>query len=146
MKALHIKSTLLFALPCCLTVALMVGIATSDARAQLAVQPRLARTKGSAEGAQTAAATSTASIEVSKTASVSGQNVCGTIRIRNNGGQTVTVTGIADSLEVHFPKKTSTSLPAGSTIEWYKVANVPISLPGPIASGATAVIDYCFSL
>jgi hypothetical protein len=55
MKAQHIKSTSAFALSCSLTAAMMLGIATSDARAQLALQARLASTNGRTEGAQTAA-------------------------------------------------------------------------------------------
>jgi len=93
------------------------------------------------------AAVSGPSIDVSKTASVNGQNVCGVIRIKNTGAQPVTVSAIADSLEVHFPREAPpAALSPGSTPGWYKVANVSIPLPGPIAPRVTATIDYCFSL
>ncbi|MBI3834428.1 MAG: hypothetical protein HY287_08885 [Planctomycetes bacterium] len=85
-------------------------------------------------------------IEVSKTASVDGQNVSGVIRIKNTGAQSVTVSAIADSLEVHFPRDGVSSLPAGSTRGWFSVADVPIPLPGPIVPGKTTTINYCFSL
>ena len=86
-------------------------------------------------------------VAVSKTAIVDGQNVCGVIRVTNGGGQPVLVTAIADSLEVHFSRTTPPApLPAGSTANWFKLADVPIPLPGPIAPGETVVIDYCFSL
>src|SRR5262245_28425099 len=49
------------------------------------------------------AAVPSSGIEVSKTAFVSGENVCGVIRIKNSSRQSATVTAIADSLEVHFP-------------------------------------------
>src|SRR5205085_4082670 len=93
------------------------------------------------------AAAGTPGVDVSKTAFIDAQNVCGAIRIKNVGQKPVSVSAVADSLEVHFPKKVPPPpLPAGSTLQWFKVADVPIPLPGPIAPGATATIDYCFSL
>ena len=97
---------------------------------------------------QTAAAGGGPSIRVSKTAFVDGQDVCGLIRITNTGSSEVSVTAVADSLEVHFPRTvTPPPLPAGSTATWFKVADVPIAPPGGvIAPGTTATIDYCFPL
>ena len=93
------------------------------------------------------AAVNLPSIEVRKTATVNGHQVCGVISVKNTGRETVSVAAIADSLEVHFPSGVdSGGLPAGSTAKWYKVADVPIVLPGPIAPRATVHIDYCFSL
>jgi hypothetical protein len=93
------------------------------------------------------AADSSPSIEVTKTAFVDGQNVCGAIRIKNTDGQAAVVIGVADSLEVHFPSSaTPPPLPAGSSANWFKVADVPIPLPAPIAPGKTTTVNYCFSL
>jgi len=87
------------------------------------------------------------SIKVSKTAYVDGQNVCGTIRITNAGGQSAIPTAVVDSLEVHFPLTVSPpALPVGSTPTWFKVAEVPVALPGTIPPRGAATIDYCFSL
>ena len=93
------------------------------------------------------AAMSNPRLLVSKTASVSGQNVCGAIRITNFGMAPVTVTAIKDSLEVHFFNNIPPpGLTAGSTSNWFKVSDVPVTLPGPIAPRKTATINYCFSL
>ena len=94
-----------------------------------------------------AEAAGTASVKVTKTAFVDGQNVCGVIRITNVGQHPAILSGVADSLEVHFPRKViPPPLPAGSTKTWFKVTDVAVALPGPIAPGATATIDYCFPL
>ena len=109
---------------------------------------RLEEAGAPAEGSPTnTAAASSASITVSKTAFVDGQNVCGAIRITNVSGQTAFVSRVADSLEVHFPLNTTPPpLPAGSTPTWFKVADVPIPLPGPIAPGKTITINYTTEL
>ena len=113
------------------------------------------RLKGDAsiESSPTGAGAGAASVEVSKTAYIDGQKVCGEIRIKNSGQSPVSVTGVVDFLEVHFPKMVTPppALLPGSTREWFRVADVPIPmpgvpLPGPIAPRATATIDYCFSL
>lgn len=86
-------------------------------------------------------------LTVSKTASVDGENVCGAITFANSGGQPAIITAIVDSLEVHFPRTMpAPPLPAGSTPNWYSVANTPFPVPGPIAPGTTATVPYCFSL
>src|SRR5262249_10858388 len=79
---------------------------------------------------------------------VKGQNICGQIRIKNTGRQAATVSGIADSLEVHFPGNITppAGLPSGSTPGWVKGGGVPIAPPSPNSAGPTATIDYCFSL
>ncbi len=89
------------------------------------------------------------SIEVSKTASFDGRFVSGTISITNVGENPAIISGMADSLEVHFPKKKGfvpPPLPGGSTPNWFKVADVPVSPPGPIPVGETVNIDYSFDL
>lgn len=87
------------------------------------------------------------SVDVRKTASVVGEEVCGAVLITNTGRQPIVVSGIDDSIEVHFPGSTATpALPPGSTVNWFKVAEIPIAVPGAIAPGQTARIDYCFSL
>ncbi len=132
------------ALAVCGTV---MAIAPTRARAQLSVQ-RLDPLTAPVEGSPATAATTT-SIEVTKTAFVDGAEVCGEIHIRNTGSSPVSVSGVVDFLEVHFPRKATIppGLPAGSTREWYKVADVPILLSGSIIEpGATATTDYCFSL
>ena len=56
------------------------------------------------------------SVEVTKTAFIDGQDVCGTIHIMNVGENPATLSDVADSLEVHFPGNvTPPPLPAGST-------------------------------
>jgi len=100
-----------------------------------------------AESSPTNAVAVAAGVEVSKTAFIDGQNVCGAIRITNIGVQPAVLSAMADSLEVHFPGAVPPPpLPAGSTRTWFKVAVVPIPLPGPIAPRGTATIPYCFSL
>jgi hypothetical protein len=128
----------------------VVTLPAKDALAQRAFdyQGRLTDGRSPAKSSLTnVAAANSTGVEVIKTAFVDGQNVCGAIRIKNVGSQSATVSGIADSLEVHFPRDASSgALPAGSTRTWFKVADVPIPLPGPIAPGKTTTIDYCFSL
>jgi len=112
--------------------------------------PRRLKDAGLPVERSSATAASTTGIQVGKTAYVDGQKVCGAIRITNVGLETVTVSGVVDFLEVHFPRKVPipAGLDAGSTREWFKVADVPVTppFPGPIAPGATATIDYCHSL
>jgi len=89
------------------------------------------------------------SIEVSKTASFDGRVVSGTISITNTGENPAVISAMADSLEVHFPRKgrsTPPPLPGGSTPNWFKVADVPVAKPGPIPVGETVEIDYSFDL
>jgi hypothetical protein len=86
-------------------------------------------------------------IKVNKTASFDGRFVSGTISITNGGENPAIISAIADSLEVHFPKKlTPPPLPDGSTKRWFKVADVPIDLPEEIPVGETVDIDYSFDL
>ncbi len=122
-----------------------VALAQSSARSG---QGRLEEAGVSAKGTPTnVAAASSAKLLVSKTAYVSGQDVCGVIRMTNIGWSPAIVVDIADSLEVHFYSNIpSFPLPTGSTPNWFKEADVPIPLPGPIAPFATATINYCFSL
>jgi hypothetical protein len=132
-------------------IGLLAALSADAVRAQSIAPVKQGRlTEGSVriKGSPTnVAVLGAASVKVSKTAFVDGQNVCGAIRITNVSGQPAIVSGMADSLEVHFPLNVPPpALPAGSTITWFKVADVPIPLPGPIAPGATATIDYCFSL
>jgi len=108
---------------------------------------RVGAAQPTTDGSVKVAAAGAPSIKVSKTAYVDGQNVCGTIRITNAGEQSAIPSAVVDSLEVHFPLTVSPpALPAGSTPTWFKVADVPVALPGPIAPRGTATIDYCFSL
>lgn len=88
------------------------------------------------------------SIEVSKTADFDGRYVSGTISISNVGENPAIISAIADSLEVHFPRKDKypPPLPEGSTPNWLKVADVPVEKPGPIPVGETVNIDYSFDL
>jgi hypothetical protein len=87
------------------------------------------------------------SIEVSKTADFDGRFVSGTITIANVGENLALISALADSLEVHFPRKfTPPPLPEGSTPNWFKVADVPVEKPDLIPVGETASIDYSFDL
>lgn len=132
---------LVFVLQIPINALAQVAIPTSDA-ARLST--KRAPTKDSTVSI---AAASNPSLLVSKTARVEGPDVCGVIRITNTGFGPVTVSGIADSLEVHFPNNVPPpGLTAGSTPNWFKVADVPIALPGPIAPRTTATIPYCFSI
>lgn len=84
-----------------------------------------------------------ASIEVSKTAEVDGFIVSGTISITNVGDFTAFISNIADTLEVHFPRRFDPpALPLGSTPNWFKVADVPVANPGEIPPGETVNINY----
>ncbi len=108
---------------------------------------RLQQTGNKTERQSNVAVAGNPSLLVSKTASVNGQDICGVIRITNTGFGPAAIVGIADSLEVHFFNNVPPpGLTAGSTPNWFKVADVPIALPGPIAPRATATINYCFSL
>ena len=87
------------------------------------------------------------SIEVEKTADFDGRFVSGTISITNEGENPAHVSAIADSLEVHFPLDSAPPpLPQGSVPNWFQVADVPVSAPGPIPVGETVNIDYTFDL
>lgn len=131
-----------------ITWLILVTSFVNMAAAQEAIDPasRQREKVGTSRSQTNTAGSSGAGIEVSKTAFVDGENVCGAIRITNVGGQLATISKIVDSLEVHFPRDGSSSLPAGSTKTWYKVVDVPIPLPSAIAPGKTATINYCFSL
>src|SRR3989304_3246085 len=87
------------------------------------------------------------SIAVSKTASQDGGFLTGTISITNKGDNPAIISAIADSLEVHFPRNLPPpSLPPGLTPTWFKVADVPVPVAGPIPVGGTVNIDYRFDL
>lgn len=88
------------------------------------------------------------SIEVSKTAEFDGRFVSGSIWITNVGENPALISAMADSLEVHFPRKVKTPppLPEGSTPNWFKVADVPVANPGVIPVGESVHIDYSFDL
>ncbi|MCH7697904.1 MAG: hypothetical protein IH865_03045 [Chloroflexi bacterium] len=87
------------------------------------------------------------SIEVRKTADSDGRFVSGTISITNVGENPAQISAIADSLEVHFPRRfTPPPLPEGSTRNWFKVADVPVENRVRIPVGETVSIDYTFDL
>ncbi len=84
-------------------------------------------------------------IKVTKTASVAGTVVSGTISITNVGQNPAEISSLVDTLEVHFPKGvTPPPLPPGSTPKWFQVALVSglQVLPNPIPVGETATIPY----
>ena len=132
-------------------IALFTALFTKVALAQstaISHQGRLEEVRVSSKGTPTnVAAASSAKLLVSKTAHVSGQDVCGVIRMTNIGWSPAIIVGIADSLEVHFYSNIPPSpLPVGSSPNWFRVATIPIQSPGTIAPFATASINYCFSL
>lgn len=87
------------------------------------------------------------SIEVEKTADFDGRFVSGTISITNEGDNPAHISTVADSLEVHFPEGVGPApLPPGSTVNWFKVADLPLAAPAPIPVGETVDIDYSFDL
>jgi hypothetical protein len=99
------------------------------------------------EGQDTGSVASGQGLVVSKTAYVNGPDVCGQIRIFNFSGFPANVIGIVDWLEVHFPNNVPPpGLVSGSDLNWFKVADVPIALPGIIVPFATLNINYCHPL
>src|SRR5262245_2246295 len=100
---------------CLLVLTSLLAIEASAAFAQVSRLEPIGRTDK--ESQPNTAAASSSGIEVTKTAFVNGENVCGVIRIKNTGRQPASVSAIADSLEVHFPSFVSppAGLGAGST-------------------------------
>jgi hypothetical protein len=150
-KGGSIMNVTLFRMSASTAFVLLSALSSDPATAQSKASPdevRLDKTSVPLRGSYRAtAADNGLRIKVSKTAYVNGQEICGTIFIKNESSLPATVTGLADSLEAHFPSQvTPPSLPAGSAAGWFKVADVPVALPGPIAPLTRTMIDYCFSL
>ncbi|MFQ6077003.1 MAG: DNRLRE domain-containing protein, partial [Candidatus Bathyarchaeia archaeon] len=79
-----------------------------------------------------------ASIEVSKTADVSGSTIFGSITITCTSKIAARITSIVDWLEVHYPKER----------RWKKVADVPLAvgLPVTLDPGATMTLVYSYGV
>lgn len=82
-------------------------------------------------------------ILVTKTATVTGTVIHGSISITNIGKSEVTITSIEDALEARFPKNVPPPLLEPSATQgWFLVATTSLPLPGPIPPHGAVDIPY----